>query len=178
MKQPIRRWVWLATAAIVLSGVGEAQAGTGGVGASQDSSVPGGRARLSHGLAIPPEKAPARVVRAIEAANRIVQNRPYCYGGGHGRWNSSCYDCSGSVSYALGKPGARVIDAPMASNGLARLGKSGRGRWISVYANGGHAYAVIAGLRLDTSMTAGDGPGWSARQRSARGFRVRHPVGL
>jgi hypothetical protein len=117
-------------------------------------------------------------VRAIRAANRIVKNRPYCYGGGHGRWQSRCYDCSGSVSYAIGKPGAGLISAPMASGGLAGFGKRGRGRWITIYANGGHAYAVIAGLRLDTSMTAGDGPGWSAQQRSSRGFAVRHPAGL
>jgi hypothetical protein len=118
------------------------------------------------------------VTRAIEAANRIVRNRPYCYGGGHRRWQDRCYDCSGSVSYALGKPGARVIDEPMASSRLETIGKRGRGRWISVYANSGHAYAVIAGLRLDTSMTRGGGPGWSARHRSARGYTVRHPVGL
>ncbi len=164
---------WLAC---VLAPARGQAAGTGGVG--PQTRTPGSRARLSHGLAIPPADAPATVVRAIRAANRIVKDRPYCLGGGHGRWQSRCYDCSGSVSYALGKPGARLIAAPMASGGLAEFGRAGRGRWITIYANGGHAYAVIAGLRLDTSMTAGDGPGWSRQHRSASGFSIRHPRGL
>jgi hypothetical protein len=149
---------------------------SGGVGLQ--TYAPGARAKLSHGRAIPPENAPPKVIRAIRAANRIAKGRPYCMGGGHGRWQSRCYDCSGSVSYALGKPGARLIDVPMVSGAFSNWERRGRGRWITVYANGGHAYAVIAGLRFDTSMTAGDGPGWSKVQRSARGFSVRHPTGL
>ena len=38
--------------------------------------------------------------RIIAAGNRIA-SRPYKYGGGHGQWEDSGYDCSGSVSYAL-----------------------------------------------------------------------------
>jgi hypothetical protein len=152
--------------------------GTGEDPASTATRAPGGKARLKYGYAIPPAGAPRRVVRAIEAANRIVKGRPYCLGGGHARWESRCYDCSGSISYALGEKGARVLDAPMPSGSFMRWQEPGRGRWITVYANGGHMYAVIAGLRLDTSMTAGDGPGWSKTGRQRSGFRVRHPRGL
>jgi hypothetical protein len=155
-----------------------APANSGGVGPANEAPGATQRAKLVHGKAVAPPSAPRHVVRAIRAANRIVKGKPYCYGGGHRRWESRCYDCSGSVSYALGKKGARLINAPMASGGLARWGRRGRGRWITVYANGGHAYAVIAGLRLDTSTTAGAGPGWSRTKRQQRGFRVRHAVGL
>jgi hypothetical protein len=155
-------------------------AGSGGVGDATTTgpTTPGGKAKLKNGIAIPPANAPAKVVRAIDAANRIVKNKPYCMGGGHARWQSRCYDCSGSVSYALGKPGARLVKAPMPSGSYMNWGKAGKGRWITLYANSGHIYAVIAGLRLDTSMTDGDGPGWSTEMRSSRGYRVRHPVGL
>ena len=123
---------------------------------------------------VPPANAPRKVVRAIEAANSI-DDKPYCMGGGHAGWQSSCYDCSGSVSYALGKRGAKVLDAPMPSGSFMNWEKGGRGRWITVYANGGHMYAVIAGLRFDTSMTPGDGPGWSKGQLHQGGYSVRHP---
>jgi hypothetical protein len=152
--------------------------GTGDDPPSTATRAPGVKARLKHGYAIPPAGAPRKVVRAIEAANRIVKGRPYCLGGGHARWESRCYDCSGSISYALGEKGARVLDAPMPSGSFMRWQKPGRGRWITIYANGGHMYAVIAGLRLDTSMTAGDGPGWSKTRRQQSGFSVRHPRGL
>ena len=171
----------------LIGGPGTARAAdSGGIGPGGDDGAPpstarapGGKAKLRHGFAIPPAGAPRKVVRAIEAANRIVKGKPYCFGGGHGRWESRCYDCSGSISYALGKKGARVLDAPMPSGSFMRWERAGRGRWITVYANGGHMYAVIAGLRLDTSMTAGDGPGWSKRLlRQRSGFAVRHPKGL
>jgi hypothetical protein len=137
-----------------------------------------GKARLVNGLAVAPADAPPRVVRAIEAANRIAKGKGYCYGGGHRRWNSPCYDCSGAVSYALGKKGARLIKRPRPSGGFMRWRKRGTGRWITVYANRGHVYAVIAGLRFDTSMTPGAGPGWSAKMRDRRRYRVRHPKRL
>ena len=37
---------------------------------------------------------------------------------------------------------------------------------------------MIAGLRLDTSMTAGDGPGWSKAMRNGGGYVARHPTGF
>ena len=177
----------LALSALALAVPAQASAqGSGGVGDEPDpaeteaptSPVPGAKAELVNGLAVAPESAPPKVVRAINAANKIVQNRPYCYGGGHSNWQSRCYDCSGTVSYALGKPGARVLAAPMPSGSFTRWEEPGRGKWITVYANGGHMYAVIAGLRLDTSMTAGEGPGWSKTQLRQSGFSVRHPAGL
>jgi len=156
-----------------------AAADSGGIGPNpHPDSGPVSNARIVHGKAVAAAGAPARVERAITAANRIVKGKPYCYGGGHSRWESRCYDCSGSISYALGDRGARLIDAPMPSGSFMSWGRSGRGRWITVYANGGHMYAVIAGLRLDTSMTAGDGPGWSRQLRHQSGFRVRHPARL
>jgi hypothetical protein len=146
-------------------------AGSGGV-ATPGSDAPTGDAKLVDGKAIAPVDAPTRVVNAIEAANEIVKGKGYCLGGGHGKWRSKCYDCSGSVSYAL--HGARMLDSALPSGSLAKWGQKGKGDWITVYANGGHAYAVIAGLRLDTSMTEGAGPGWSDDMRSSKGYKKRH----
>jgi hypothetical protein len=128
-------------------------------------------AKLVDGKAVPPCGAPRRVERVIRAANEIAKRHGYCYGGGHGSFESNCYDCSGAVSYAL--HGGGLLDAPLDSNGLARWARSGRGEWITVFANSGHAYAKFAGLRFDTSMTPGGGPGWSEERRSARGFDKR-----
>ena len=125
--------------------------------------------------AIAPESAPAPVKAAIDAANRITR-KPYRYGGGHGSFEDSGYDCSGAVSYAL--HGAGVLDAPLDSSGLARFGDAGAGQWISVYAHGGHAYVVIAGLRFDTSGRGEEGPRWRTESRSPSGYAVRHPAGL
>ena len=127
--------------------------------------------------AIAPASAPAPVKAAIEAANRIT-DKPYRYGGGHGSFEDSGYDCSGAVSYAL--HGAGVLDAPLDSSGLMSFGESGEGEWITVYAHGGHAYVIIAGLRFDTSGsgTRGEGPRWRTEKRSASGYAVRHPEGL
>jgi hypothetical protein len=145
-------------------------ASTGGI-ATPGSDVPtGGKAKLSHGKAIAPADAPPRVARAIQFANRI-RKKPYRMGGGHGGWKvDKAYDCSGAVSYAL--HGARMIDSPVPSGTLAKWGKKGKGNWITVYANGGHAYAVIAGLRWDTS--GGNGPRWHKDMRSSGGFKKRH----
>jgi hypothetical protein len=142
---------------------------------SEDARAADRTARLVQGEAVAPKGAPHRVERAITAANRIAKGKGYCYGGGHADWKSSCYDCSGAVSYALGDRGARVLRRPRSSGELMRWRTRGKGKWITVYANSGHAYAVIAGLRFDTSMTPGAGPGWSDERRSPRGYRERHP---
>jgi cell wall-associated NlpC family hydrolase len=125
--------------------------------------------------AIAPAGAPPAVVAAIEAANRITA-RPYRYGGGHARVEDSGYDCSGAVSYAL--IGAGLLAAPLPSGPLMRFGEAGPGRWITVYAHGGHAFVVIAGLRFDTSGRGEEGPRWRPEPRSGRGYTVRHPTGL
>ena len=141
--------------------------------------VPGSTASIGpDGQAIPPADAPAAVVAAIEAANRI-EDKPYLWGGGHGSFEASGYDCSGAVSYALN--GAGVLDSPLDSTGLMSWGEAGAGQWITVYANAGHTYAVIAGLRWDTSGTGGSGPGWSTSldgYLDPSAYTVRHPSGL
>lgn len=112
---------------------------------------------------------PRRIQRVIAAANRIA-HKPYLWGGGHGRFRSPGYDCSGSVSYAL--HGGKFLNQPRDSTGLARLGKSGKGKWFTVYANAGHAYIVIGKLRFDTA--GGNGPRWHKTSRSSRGFTARY----
>jgi hypothetical protein len=133
------------------------------------------------GLAYAPLEAPPQVHAAIAAANKII-GKPYKYGGGHAKTEDSGYDCSGTVSYALN--GAELLKGgmPLDSSSFMRWGERGKGQWITVYTNPGHAYVVIAGLRLDTSA-AGDpsgakGPRWRPTLRSSRGFRARHPEGL
>jgi cell wall-associated NlpC family hydrolase len=140
-------------------------------------TAPGGKATISSdGLhAVAPADAPTEVQEAITAANRIV-GKPYKYGGGHGKWEDSGYDCSGTVSYAL--HGAGLLDSPLASGDFGGWGVSGKGSWISVYYNGGHAYAIIAGLRLDTSGSGGRGPRWHTDLRSGSGYDVTHWRGL
>jgi cell wall-associated NlpC family hydrolase len=136
---------------------------------------PPGTARLVRGKAIAPADAPAAVQRVIAAANRI-RTKPYIWGGGHGRWWDRGYDCSGSVSYAL--HGGDLLDSPLPSGPMTRWGSPGGGRWITVYANAGHAYAVIAGLRWDTSGNVhGTGPRWHSDMADSRGFVARHPTG-
>ena len=132
------------------------------------------------GLASVPPGAPARVAAIIGAANQVA-TKPYVYGGGHGRladetFVDSAYDCSGSVSFALA--GAGLVDAPMDSSTLARWGAAGPGRWVSIYANAGHAFMTVAGLRFDTSGRAEGGSRWQGASRSVAGFVVRHPPGL
>src|SRR3954454_8326212 len=158
-----------------------ATAATGGIappsaGAPPTAPVtPPGVARLVHGVAYAPPDAPSAVVRAIRAGNTL-QEKPYRYGGGHASFVDTAYDCSGTVSFAL--HGGGLLRAPLASGGLMRWGRAHRGRWITVYSNPGHAYMVIAGVRLDTSGTGGSGPRWQAAQRSSAGFVARHPAGL
>ena len=156
----------------------------------ENMSVAGSKATLlPDGTAAAPADAPEPVKQAIWAANRL-QDKPYKYGGGHAKIEDSGYDCSGTVSYALIHAG--LLESPLPSGPFMRWGARGKGRWITVYAHGGHAYAVIAGLRLDTSSYASRtartrkvarsaferGPRWRPTSRPSRGFRARHPVGL
>jgi cell wall-associated NlpC family hydrolase len=127
------------------------------------------------GLAVAPASAPEEVQAIIEAGNTIAA-KPYKYGGGHGRWRDSGYDCSGSVSYAL--HGAGLLDTPLDSTGFMSWGDRGKGDWVTIYANAGHAYMTVAGLRFDTSSSKRSGNRWSETTRSPRGYCVRHPEGL
>jgi hypothetical protein len=140
------------------------------------------RATIDHrGLASVPTTAPPRLRALIQAANQVAR-KPYVYGGGHGRnpeeiWEDSAYDCSGSISYALA--GAGYIEGPMASGPMMTFGKPGPGKWVTIYANEGHAFMVVAGLRFDTSGRQRTGTRWQAAgARSYGGFTVRHPPGL
>jgi cell wall-associated NlpC family hydrolase len=127
------------------------------------------------GLAIPPAAAPEAVKKVIAAANQIAKT-PYRYGGGHGRWKDSGYDCSGSVSYAL--HGGDLLDASMPSGSFSSWGDAGKGEWITTYSNAGHMYMVVAGLRFDTSGRSRTGSRWQKDDRAAGGFTVRHPEGF
>jgi hypothetical protein len=163
-----RATLGLITACALLAvpaGTAVASAGGGG-GGGDDPTGAGAKAKRGNRPAIAPESAPNRVKRAIAAGNQIAKGKDYCLGGGHRRWKSRCYDCSGTVSYVLGDYGARVLDAPLPSGSFRKWGKRGRGKWMTVYADSGHAFIVIAGLRLDTSQTRGAGPGWSKDVRA------------
>jgi hypothetical protein len=131
----------------------------------------------SNGAAYAPSKAPRQVKLVIWAANQL-RSKPYKWGGGHGRWTDSGYDCSGSVSFAL--HAANLLGTPLDSTRFTRYGKAGLGKWISIYANKGHVFMVVAGMRFDTSAygSGAKGPRWRVTGRPAGGFKVRHPAGL
>ncbi len=144
--------------------------------AAVPATAPGEKATLTaDGLAVAPASAPPVVKRVIAAANEIART-PYRYGGGHGRWRDTGYDCSGSVSYAL--HGGDLLDAAMPSGSFTSWGERGAGEWITIYANGGHMYMTVAGLRFDTSGRAQSGSRWQREMRSSAGYTVRHPAGL
>jgi cell wall-associated NlpC family hydrolase len=127
------------------------------------------------GLAQPPPGAPAAVAKVMAAGNAIA-GLPYLYGGGHASFKASAYDCSGSISYALAAAG--LVSSPMASGPFMSWGEPGPGRYITVYANAGHAYMVVAGWRFDTSALRSGGTRWTREMRSNAGFVARHPPGL
>jgi hypothetical protein len=141
--------------------------------------VSGKTARLRFGRAAAPKKAPVQVKRAVWAANQL-RSKPYRYGGGHKSFDDHGYDCSGTISYVLA--GAGLIASPMSSTEFRSYGERGPGRWITVYAREGHTLAVIAGLRLDTTLydhyTGKWAPRWQTVYRPPRGFDARHPIGL
>ena len=130
---------------------------------------------LKNGIALPPIEAPEAVRQIIEAGNSIART-PYLWGGGHGKWLDSGYDCSGSVSYALASAG--LLNAPLDSGRLMSWGKPGPGKWVTIYANQGHVYLVVAGVRFDTSGTRATGSRWQNTMRPGGGFVARHPPGL
>src|SRR4051812_11480219 len=164
---------------------------TGGAQFSDPAPIvaPGAKATLlPDGTAAAPADAPPQVQAAVLAADKLL-DKPYKYGGGHAKVEDTGYDCSGTVSYAL--LGAGLLKAPLDSSSFMRWGLKGKGTWITVYTNPGHAYAIIAGLRLDTSVygvnakvarriarVGENGPRWRAGKRPHRGFIARHPVGF
>ena len=157
---------------------------TGGVSPDDPEFQPTGKAKIVNGMAIPPADAPPEVVNAINAANSIA-GKPYKWGGGHGSFEDSGYDCSGSVSYVLNGAGL-LGTTPLDSGSFMRWGLRGKGKWFTVYTNPGHAFMMIAGLRFDTGMrdrrvakgtAPGSGPRWG-HARATDGFSARHPNGL
>jgi hypothetical protein len=174
MSSPTRKIIFSATILVLLA----APVFAGSFPAS-GPTVPGTKAQLRGKVACAPTNAPMAVKKAIWAANQL-HLKPYRYGGGHRSFIDHGYDCSGTVSYALGAAG--VIKSPMSSSEFRRFGESGQGKWITVYARNGHTFAIIAGLRLDTTpyVTGRErwAPGWQPTRRGPYGFEVRHPIGL
>jgi cell wall-associated NlpC family hydrolase len=175
------RRVALAALAAVLVCAANASADTPATGgfssepAAVEAPVAGAAMNADRRTAVAPAGAPPEVIDAIDAANRITR-KPYRWGGGHGRWRDSGYDCSGTVSYVLHAAG--LLDVARDSSGLMSYGKRGKGEWITIYAHGSHAYMVIAGLRFDTSGRGEEGPRWRLEPRRGGGFVTRHPGGL
>jgi hypothetical protein len=134
------------------------------------------------GLAIPPINAPPAVQAIIEAGNEIAR-LPYRYGGGHTTYEDTAYDCSGSISFVFGAAGllnSTVVSGQLMTWGPAHLAP-GPGKWITVFANAGHTFMYVAGLRFDTVALAETGSRWSNRtadEPDLKTFSVRHPIGL
>jgi len=141
------------------------------------ASAPGEKAQLTgDGLAVAPASAPQAVKDIIAAGNKIAK-LPYRYGGGHNEsFQDSAYDCSGSVSYAL--HGGNLIDSPLPSGDLESWGQGGAGQWVTVYANSGHAFMTVAGLRFDTSGRTNSGSRWQRDMRDTSDYVARHPSNL
>jgi hypothetical protein len=130
------------------------------------------------GLALPPVNAPAAVQAVINAGNEIAR-LPYIWGGGHERYEDTGYDCSGSLSFLLAAAG--LLDQTETSGQLESYGDPGPGKWITIFANAGHTFAYIAGLRFDTVALAETGSRWSnhsADEPDLSTFVIRHPPGL
>jgi hypothetical protein len=156
--------------------------GSGGVSPDDPAYAPAKKAKIVNGLAVAPKSAPPQIKAVIASANKIVR-MPYRYGGGHRSFKDSGYDCSGSVSFAL--HGANFVKSPLDSSSFMSWGMAGKGKWITVYTNPGHAFVMIAGLRFDTGYRdssqrgtyPGSGPRWG-KARPTSGFTARHPAGF
>jgi Putative peptidoglycan binding domain len=137
------------------------------------------------GTATAPAGAPALVQTMVSAANSILDTS-YCVGGGHGNWTSSCYDCSGSVSFVLHAAG--LLSQSEDSTGLESFGEPGPGKWVTIYSDPSHAFIVIGGRAFDTAdyggpnIPAGTGPRWRSNPlgnlADGGDYMVRHPAGL
>jgi hypothetical protein len=66
----------------------------------------------------------------------------------------------------------------MASGEFMSWGQAGPGQWVTLFANGGHIYMTVAGIRFDTSGRTKAGTRWQADNRSSSGYTIRHPDGL
>ena len=183
----------IVTAAVLaLPALARADGTTGGVGVggappaagpappanAAHPTVAGTRTKLIKGVAYAPAAAPARVKQLIWSVNTILR-KPYVYGGGHGRFVDRGYDCSGLVSFAMHAAG--LLNQPLSAPGFFRFGSYGPGRWITLWVRSGHVFAVVGGLRLDTTPYPSrgvEGPRWRPQMRDTSAFTSRHPVGL
>jgi cell wall-associated NlpC family hydrolase len=157
---------------------GEAASPSRDVELSRPSTAGDGVAKataLPNGIALPPLEAPEAVRQMIEAGN-VIARTPYLWGGGHGKWVDTGYDCSGSVSFVLAAAG--YLEAPLASGPLMSWGEPGPGKWVTIYAHAGHVWMTVAGIRFDTSGASQTGSRWQNAMRSSAGFVARHPPGL
>jgi hypothetical protein len=127
-------------------------------------------------VAAGPRDPATTLVRRIFLAGDRIARLPYKWGGGHGSFVDTGYDCSGSVSYVLHAAG--LLDSPEASAALAGYGVPGPGRRITVYANAAHALVTVDGRRFDTINLQETGTRWSPRAGSLSGYVLRHPAGL
>ncbi len=181
LKAGVASFVALVAVAFAVAPSGASAAcNFGGLGAAEtELCTPTAKAKLlADGELIPPASAPARVKAVIAAANKI-RTKPYIWGGGHAGFVSRGYDCSGSVSFAL--HGGKFLESPLPSGPLESWGEEGEGRWITVYANAGHAYMTVAGFRFDTAGDTGvdeTGPRWHSELLTNEGFVARHPTGF
>jgi hypothetical protein len=180
LKAGLALLVALIVTAFALPAGASAACRTGGLTPTEvDICTPTAKAKLlASGELIPPASAPARVKSVIAAANKI-RTKPYIYGGGHASFFSAGYDCSGSVSFAL--HGGNFLESPLPSGPLESWGEEGEGRWITVFANAGHAYMTVAGYRFDTAGDEGideTGPRWHSELLTNEGYVARHPLGF
>jgi hypothetical protein len=149
------------------------------------AAPPTGKTRINpDGTATAPAGAPALVQAVVAGANQIIDTS-YCYAGGHGNWTSSCYDCSGSVSFALHAAG--LLNTPEDSTQLESYGLPGPGQYITIYADASHAFLVVGGRAFDTAdfggpnIPAGTGPRWRSdplgNLADGGNYVIRHPAG-
>jgi cell wall-associated NlpC family hydrolase len=150
------------------------------VSTTSHPTVAGNVGKIRKGVAYAPANAPLKVKQIIWAGDKI-RHKPYIYGGGHGVWKAAGYDCSGSVSYVL--HAAKLLKVSEDSGQMESWGRRGKGHWVTVYTNAGHAFIEVAGIRLDTSAEgdphppAGSGPRWRPLLHPTTGFMARHPKG-
>ena len=164
-----------------LNDAGDAPSAPASKAVQGKSKASGGSNAVSHavalgnGVALPPLEAPEAVKQIIEAGNGIART-PYLWGGGHGKWQDTGYDCSGSVSFVLAAAG--YLSSPLASGPLMSWGEPGKGKWVTIYANAGHVFLEVAGVRFDTGAQRVTGSRWANDGRSTAGFVARHPACL
>jgi peptidoglycan hydrolase-like protein with peptidoglycan-binding domain len=157
--------------------IGAGPASAAGIAPPQPPALaPGDMAQIGpDGLALAPATAPDQVKAIIAAGNQIAK-MPYRFGGGHGNWSDTGFDCSGSVSFAL--HGAGLLEQALASGDFIAWGDPGPGQWVTLYTKASHMYMIVAGIRFDTSGRSKAGTRWQTDMRPTDGYTARHPTGL